>query len=140
MKNGNAVDDKILKIVKNINPETVDQLIQYLEQELNIPQKKALEHVIRLNNAGKINLSSPSVGQVTDLNGYLRSSQALWFWCVMTLALSTLISVFFPNSPYLRCSSKILRRKSNHTRLLKESSVLSGGKKQWRISTEKAED
>jgi hypothetical protein len=101
MKNGNAVDDKILEIVKSINPETVDQLIQYLEQELKIPKKKALEHVIRLNNAGKINLSTPPAGQVTGLNGYLRSSQALWFWCVMTLALSTLISVFLiPENAY----------------------------------------
>ena len=101
MKNGNAVDDKILEIVKRINPETVDQLIQYLEQELKIPKKKALEHVIRLNNAGKINLSTPPAGHATDLNGYLRSSQALWFWCVMTLALSTLISVFLiPENAY----------------------------------------
>lgn len=101
MKNGNAVDDKILEIVKSINPETVDQLIQYLEQELKIPKKKALEHVIRLNNTGKINLSTPPAGQVTDLNVYLRSSQALWFWCVMTLALSTLISVFLiPENAY----------------------------------------
>ena len=101
MKNDNDVDGKILEIVKSMNPDTVEQLIQYLEQELKIPKKKALEHVIRLNDEGKINLASQSVGPVTDLNEYLRSSQALWFWCVMTLVLSTTISVFLiPEQAY----------------------------------------
>ena len=101
MKNQNKISDKILEIIKISNPDTVDKLIQYMEQELKIPEATALEHVIRLEDEGKLKLTQPFIEHHTDIYGYLRSSHALWFWYTMILTLTTAISVFIiPENAY----------------------------------------
>jgi len=101
MKNQNEISDKILEIIKRSNPDSVDKLIQYMEQELKIPKVTALEHVIRLENEGKLKLTQPLIEHPTNIYEYLRTSHALWFWYTMILTLTTAVSVFIiPEKTY----------------------------------------
>jgi len=88
------ISTNILELVKNRSPETVQKLIELADQELGIPRDKALEQIIELENQGRLRLSSSPGSVPKELNAYLLSSHAAWFWIIVVISISTAISVF----------------------------------------------
>jgi uncharacterized membrane protein len=94
MTEENATPEKILELVEKHNPKTVEELIQLIENDLDIARKTAMEHVIHLEDQGRLKLSFPEKAISENIFEYLRSRNANWFWITMVLALATTISVF----------------------------------------------
>ena len=88
------ISNKILELAKTKAPETVQKLIDLADQELGIPRDIALKQVIELENQGRLRLSSPPGSIPKELNAYLFSAHAAWFWIIITLSITTTISVF----------------------------------------------
>ena len=94
MSEDSETPNKILELTKQRSPETVETLIELAVQELGIPRDMALKHVIELENEGRLRLSSPPGSIPKELNAYLFSAHAAWFWIIITLSIATTISVF----------------------------------------------
>jgi hypothetical protein len=84
--------DKILKHVNETNPETVEALIEDIEQELGVPRDEALKFILNLENQGRLRLTQSLSNIPNNLQDYLFSTYATWFWIIMILSLTT---VFF---------------------------------------------
>jgi len=85
---------KLLELVKSKNPATVEKLITLAEKELNISQDMALKYVIELENQEKLRFFLPSELVPDKLSAYLFSTNATWFWIIITLSITTVITVF----------------------------------------------
>ena len=85
---------KILELVKSKNPPTVEKLITLAEKELHISQDMALKYVIELENQEKLKFSLPPELVPNKLSTYLFSTHATWFWIIITLSITTIITVF----------------------------------------------
>lgn len=94
MSEDSETPNRILELTKQRSPETVETLIEIAGQELGIPRDIALKHVIELENEGRLRLSSPPGSIPKELNTYLLSAHAAWFWIIITLSITTTISVF----------------------------------------------
>jgi len=94
MSEDSEITNKIIELTKQRSPETVETLIEIAGQELGIPRDIALKHVIELENQGRLRLSSPPGSIPKELNAYLFSAHAAWFWIIILLSISTTISVF----------------------------------------------
>jgi hypothetical protein len=88
------ISNKILELTLKKSPETVEKLIEIASQELDIPRNIALTQVIELENQGRLKLSSPTESIPKELNAYLFSIHASWFWVIIALSTVTAISVF----------------------------------------------
>jgi len=94
MSEDSEIPNKILELTQKRSPETVETLIEIAGQELGIPRDIALKHVIELENQGRLRLSSPPGSIPKELNAYIFSAHAAWFWIIITLSITTTISVF----------------------------------------------
>jgi hypothetical protein len=88
------ISDKILELVVKKSPETVESLIDEAHRALGTPKDVLLRHVIELQNEGKLNLTTPPESIPSRLNSYAISSHAAWFWAIIVLAFSTIVTVF----------------------------------------------
>ena len=88
------VKEKILELIERSSPETVEDLIEQAHQTHNIPKDKLLQHVVELQNEGKLTLTSPPGSIPARMDAYLFSSHAIWFWVTIILSTATAISVY----------------------------------------------
>lgn len=89
-----SITDKILNLIKKKNPETVEDLIQITIRDLQLSRETALQHIIDLENKGRLILQYQEKEIPVELRDYIRSSHATWFWIIIILALSTTITIF----------------------------------------------
>lgn len=82
-------------LIQQHRPTTVEELIDLLVREFDIPRKIALERIINLENEGKLSLKPAPVETPVDLYEYVRLPEARWFWVTILLLIITSISVFF---------------------------------------------
>jgi len=96
------IQQKILKLVKEENPERVEQLVKLTKERLTLTEKEALKYVLQLTNQEKIQLKeSLKHPTAQTLNSYIRSSKAYWFWTTISLATVTATTVFtIPEDAY----------------------------------------
>ena len=88
-----TVFQKIVKIIKEKTPQSIEELIAFSKEELQIPEQEILEIILRMQSEGRISLkkqyTSPS-----SLVAYLRTEQSYWYWMTMFTATVTAIVVF----------------------------------------------
>ena len=89
-----TINQYILRTVREMNPETVEELVELVQLEYPVPQKKIMERILHLQNQGKIVFEEPSVIFSVTLKDYILSTKALWYWTILALALVTTIAVF----------------------------------------------
>jgi len=88
------LNETIIQIVKDKHPKTVKQLVELVHQQNPLPQQKILEHILHLQNQGKITFKEDTTFIPLSLQNYLSSSHSYWYWIIITLALATTITVF----------------------------------------------
>ena len=88
------VSEKILELVEKTAPKTVEELIERIALDLGISKEIAIEQVIDLGNQGNLRFSNPVGSTPAELNTYIFSEHAIWFWIVTTLSIATAITVF----------------------------------------------
>lgn len=87
-------EEQIIQLVKNENPENVEQLLKLTKEKLSLKHEEALEHIAQLINHEKIRLKEQSKPTPQSLKTYMRSSETYWFWTTTSLAIATAITVF----------------------------------------------
>ena len=96
-----TINQHITQIVKEKNPETVEQLIELVQSKHAMPRQKILDAIIKLQSQGKISLKPPKTRPNLTLTEYLVSPKAYWYWAVIVLSLATTILVFtIPENAY----------------------------------------
>lgn len=53
------VKETMLELIERSSPETVEALIEQAHQKHKIPKDRLLQHVVELQNEGKLTLTSP---------------------------------------------------------------------------------
>jgi len=96
-----TVDQRIIEIVKEKTPETVEQLINLVQSKHAVPRQKILDSIIKLQNQGKIALKQPKAQFDFTITKYIVSPKAYWYWTIIALSLATTILVFtIPENAY----------------------------------------
>jgi len=88
------LNEYIMQTVKNEHPKTVKQLVELVHQKHSLPQQEILEHILDLQNQGKLALKEDIVVVPFPLKGYLSSSHSYWYWVLITLVAATTMLVF----------------------------------------------
>jgi hypothetical protein len=86
----------IIQIINEKNPKSIKQLIELiLQQQSSFPlsQQEIIQHILNLQNQGKLTLKENSVLIPMSLKNYLLSSHSYWYWIVIALALATTTTV-----------------------------------------------
>jgi hypothetical protein len=95
------IDNLIIQLVKSKHPKTVKKLLELVHQEYSLPQQKILEHILNLQNQGKLTFEEDSTLIPSTIKGYLSSPHSYWFWTIITLAFATTATVFtIPENAY----------------------------------------
>lgn len=87
-----AIDQFIQDVVREKQPDTVEQLAQLVQEKFTIPREEAMKHIMSLNVNGKLGFKEPSL-PVTP-KAYLFSPKAMWYWIIMVLNVTAVASVF----------------------------------------------
>jgi hypothetical protein len=87
-----AIDQFIQDVVREKQPDTVEQLAHLVQEKFMIPHEEAMKHIISLNVNGKLNFKEQSL-PVTR-RPYLFSLKAMWYWIIMVLNVAAVASAF----------------------------------------------
>lgn len=95
------IDQYIIDLVRTRNPETVEQLVTQVQLKHSISKQEAMNHIINLQNQGKLVFKNPPASIPSTLANYLFSTQARWYWLIITLSAITTILIFVvPENAY----------------------------------------
>ena len=83
------LNEHIIQIVKNKHPKTVKQLLELVQQQHQLPQEEIIEHILHLQNQGRLTFKEDTTSIPSSLRSYLSSSYSYWYWITITLALVT---------------------------------------------------
>ena len=96
-----ALIQAIMLLLKEKNPENVEQLVKITKEETSFPEHKVIEHIIQLQTQGKIVLREPSKPSPQKISLYLKTKEAYWYWATVILAIATMLAVFtIPEGTY----------------------------------------
>jgi len=87
------LDQHILRIVKEMTPETVEQLITLTQKQVPASQQAILDRILHLQEREKIRLK-PYHGRTPErLAGYLSTGHACWYWITIITTLATALLI-----------------------------------------------
>jgi len=92
-----TINQYIIGIVRNEHPETVEQLVELVQQKFSAPQREIMEHILYLKKQGKLTFKDHLAQPPTTIKDYLFSTQAVWFWVITALALASTAVAFTVN-------------------------------------------
>lgn len=87
------VDQKILRIISEKRPQSVEQLLTLAKEELKISEHELLELILKMQSEGKITLKK-QMRPATCFSVYLKTGYAFWYWATIITAIITTIVVF----------------------------------------------
>jgi len=94
MSDDAEISERILELVEESSPGTVESLIEQAHREFEVPKDLLLKHIIELQNEGKLTLTSLPRSIPASLKTYIISINAIWFWAIIILSTATTISIF----------------------------------------------
>jgi len=95
-----SVDECILRIITEKNPETIKQLVELVRQEIDFPEKEILKHTLSLQSEGKITLKKMP-DAATNFSSYILSRRAYWYWATLIFTGVTVLLVLqVPENAY----------------------------------------
>jgi hypothetical protein len=104
MSNNSKADEltqTIVRTIKKRKPQSVKELVTFVEESLPIPEEKILDTVLKLQAQGKIKLNNQPSPAPSKLSTYMKTNQALWYWATIAIATITVAIVFtVPESLY----------------------------------------
>ena len=84
----------IIQIIEESKPETTQELVNLAKAKLALSEQQVLEHILRLQEEGKITLRKRPKPAPTSLIAYLKTEDARWYWTTMAVACATVLTVF----------------------------------------------
>ena len=97
-KDVDSLDEELIKTVKEKNPNNVKELIDLIQLEKkSVSEQKIRKRILQLESEGRITLKKPSTNASPTLSTYLYTSDAIWYWIIIILAVITTLAVFTIN-------------------------------------------
>jgi hypothetical protein len=88
------LNEYIIRLVKTKKPETVEKLLELVQQKYSMPKQEIMEHIIQLQNQRKLIFKEHQAALPLTPKDYMLSTQATWYWIIVALALTTTATVF----------------------------------------------
>jgi len=88
------IDQHIIEIVKEQKPENIKKLIQLIQEKSSLSDQEILNRILDLQAKEKIHLSPNQTLIPQKLTGYMRSTQASWYWTTIIITMATALLVF----------------------------------------------
>jgi len=88
------MDQHIIQIVKEKNPENVKQLIKLTQEKFPLADQEILSRILYLQEKEKIHLKPNQTLTSETLTHYLHSSQAYWYWITIIITVTTALVIF----------------------------------------------
>jgi uncharacterized membrane protein len=88
------IEQLILNLVQSTNPDSVEDLIKQVRQKHPLSKQEILDHIIHLQNQGKLVLTHSVAPTPSSLKNYLRSKHSYWYWVTTGLSTITTLLVF----------------------------------------------
>lgn len=85
------LEQAIIKLIKEENSQTVEQLVNAIKEELKIPEQEILETVLELQAEGKITFRRQMQKPPQNFIAYLKAGQARWYWLTTAATIATAI-------------------------------------------------
>jgi len=103
--NQNSTEDvltkTIIQLIEAKKPRDVKQLVDLAKEKTSIREQEIIEHVLRLESQGKINLEELPTRPPQKLGTYLKTKEAYWYWITIFLTTATTLTVFIiPENAY----------------------------------------
>lgn len=97
------IDQLILNLIQSTNPDSVEDLIIQVRQKHPLSKQEILDHIINLQNQGKLVLKHSVASTPSSLKNYLRTKHSYWYWVTTVLSTITTLLVFIiaENTPTL---------------------------------------
>lgn len=95
MSEYNAVERQIIDIVKSGHAPKGSELVEIIVNELKINEEDAINLLFELEDKEKIIFVDINNNIPDNLQEYVLSSYAYWYWAVITVSLLSVFSVFF---------------------------------------------
>jgi len=89
-----GMNEYIIRVVNEKKPDTVEQLLKLIKQKWNMPEQEIIEHILRLQNEGKLVFKSRENAPPFSTRLYLFSADAAWYWVIVSLTLASAVLVF----------------------------------------------
>jgi hypothetical protein len=89
-----TINEYIINTVKERKPQTVEQLLQLVQPKYPMPPQEIMEHIIHLQNAGKLTFREHQTTLPSTPKDYMLSMHATWYWLIIALAIATTTAVF----------------------------------------------
>ena len=93
-KPNESTKDVIIKIVKERKPETASQLIRFVQETTNLPEKEIIILLNQLEADDKIHFNMKRETAFASFGTYLFSFESAWYWTIMAVAIVTTMTVF----------------------------------------------
>jgi hypothetical protein len=88
----NDLNETIIRLVKEKKPQSVNELITILKGSFDLDEKVILDHVLKLQAEGLLNLENqPSQSRIATT--YLKTGEALWYWVTIAAGAITVALV-----------------------------------------------
>ena len=84
----------ILRMVDEKSPQTVQELVAFVQEKGVWADKEVVDIVIKLQSESKIRLNSSSFAVSLNLLSYMQSNQALWYRATVIVSILTLVFAF----------------------------------------------
>lgn len=84
----------IIDLIEATDPKTVERLIDQVQIKYPLPKNEILDHVINLQNQGKIALKKSAASAPSSLGNYILSKHSYWYWAITVLSTITTLLVF----------------------------------------------
>ena len=92
-----SVDECILQIIREKNPETIERLVELVRQEVDFSEKEILKRILSLQIEGKMRLKTTFF----EVSSYTLLSRTYWYWATLVFTGITVFLVFeVPENAY----------------------------------------
>jgi len=94
----------IIETIKNNNPKTTSELINYIQKQYNFNENILLNKILELNKLEIINFKKEDIKRPIKFTAYLFSKYSSWFWMIIVFNIINIIiitSIKTDNHPYI---------------------------------------
>lgn len=91
------LSETILRILGQKKPQTTKELVDLVNENKSWSKEKIIDAISDLQAQGRIKLISPDSAPLSSFSSYLKHREAIWFWVVLLVAVSTMSLAFLIN-------------------------------------------
>jgi hypothetical protein len=91
----------IILTIGEKKPESVGQLVAFIQQQSPISEEIILKTILKLENQGKMRFNNNTPPILSNLSTYMTTPQAIWYWITLSIVIITVLTFFLvPEDTY----------------------------------------